>query len=179
MNVIRVLMVCVAFVGGVGTASSDDALPAGAILRLGSTKLRQPIGGSPATITPDGRSILHYQLPSILRYISVETGKETHTVELKERLTYPVYLLRITRDGRRLIVNCHDRISVVDPHTGETLWSHLAVANPDLSNAQVTIDAKAERYAYAMEQQDDVDTVEVRVLSTRILKLRYFYGFFP
>ncbi len=179
MNGIRVLMVCVAFVGGVGTASSDDALPAGAILRLGLTKYRQPEGCTPATITPDGRSILQYESPNRLRYFSVETGKETHTVKLNELLTHPVHMLRITPDGQRLIVNCHDRFSVVDPHSGRTLWSHSAKANPDVSNVPFTIDAKAERYAYAMEQQDDVDTVEVRVLSTRILKLRYFYGFFP
>ncbi len=161
------LIVCVAFAAGVGTATSDDALPAGAILRLGSTKHRRLEDWTPTTITPDGRSILQYESPNRLRYFSVETGKKTHKVKFKELLTHPVYLLRITPDGQRLIVNCHDRLSVIDPHSGKTLWTHLAKANPDLSNAQFTIDAKAERYAYAMDQRDNVDTVEVRVCSTR------------
>ena len=169
MNVIRVLLVCVAFASGfAGTASSDDALPAGAILRLGSTKFRQPEDGIASTITPDGRSILQYRSPNILRYTSIETGKETHTVKLKEPLTSNVHLLRFTPDGRRLIVNCHDRLSVVDPRTGRTLWSYLSEVNPDMPSVEFTTDAKAERSAYAMEQRNhDLDTVEVRVRSTR------------
>ena len=99
-NVVRGLIACVAFAGGfVGTASADDALPAGAILRLGSTKYRQSEDGKPATITPDGRSILQYQSPNLLRYTSIETGKQTHIVKLKEKLSQYAYMFRIMPDG--------------------------------------------------------------------------------
>ena len=166
MNIARVLMVCVAFAGGfVGTASSDDALPGGAILRLGSTKYRQAEGRTPSTLTPDGRSILQYQSPNTLRYISVETGKETHTIKLKKPLRQGVYTFQITPNGQRLIVDCDDRIYVIDPRTGEILWSHKIIVH-DMARYTIATDGKAERFAYALEANGKC-TGKIRVCSTR------------
>ncbi len=167
MNVIRVLMVCVAFVGGVGTASSDDALPAGAILRLGLTKYRQPEGWTPSTLTPDGRSILQYQSPNILRYINVETGKETHAVKLKEKLSQYVTTFQITPDGQRLMIYCSNRMRVVDPRTGETSWTYSVVGRRDLAKTTFEIDGRAERFVYVTGGQNVGNTSKVRVCSTR------------
>ena len=168
-NVVRGLIACVAFAGGiVGTASSDDALPGGAILRLGSTKYRQSERWTPSTLTPDGRSILQYQSPNILRYFSVETGKQTHTVKLKEKLSQYAYMFRIMPDGQRLIIFCDNRMRVVNPHSGETLWTYLAVGNRNLVKDTYETDGKAERFAYALEeQQNNRETSKVRVRDTR------------
>ena len=168
MHFARVMVVCVAFAGGViGTARSNDALPAGAILRLGSTKYRQLEDRLAAILTPDGRSILQYQSPNILRYISVETGKETHTVKLKETLSQYVYMFQITPDGQRLIIYCDDRMRVVNPHTGETLWTYLVVGEPNLARCSLTADGKAERFVYALDQrQNRGNTGKVYVCGT-------------
>lgn len=142
--------------------------PAGAILRLGSTKYRQSEDGKPATITPDGRSILQYQSPNLLRYTSIETGKQTHIVKLKEKLSQYAYMFRIMPDGQRLIIFCDNRMRVVNPHTGETLWTYLAVGNRNLVKDTYETDGKAERFAYALEeQQNNRETSKVRVRDTR------------
>ncbi len=64
MYAIRALLVCVAFVLADRSFGQDtDALPEGAIVRLGTTKFRQLSNETISMLTPDGRSILQLQAP--------------------------------------------------------------------------------------------------------------------
>ncbi len=176
MYAIRALLVCVAFALADRSFGQDtDALPEGAILRLGTTKFRQKSNETIAMLTPDGRSILQLQAPGTLRYLSVATGKVERTIALKEDV--PLHSLRFSLNatGDRFVLFNYGGITVVNPITGEIVAKY-STANNKLNGrfqrddfvqgqAEVTHDAKAERFAYGSQyQQKQEDSGKAYVL---------------
>ena len=170
MYAIRALLVCVSLALADRSFGQDaDALPEGAILRLGTTKFRLSENNSIAMLTPDGRSILQLQAPSTLRYLSVETGKVVRTVALKENVNEYSNRSSLNASGDRFVLFGYNSVTVVNPITGEIVAKYSS-ANNNLrgrvprngfvqDHGVVTHDAKAERFAYGSQYQQTQEEI--------------------
>lgn len=96
----------------------DVPLPAGAKMRLGSTLFRADSGNRYTTLTPDGKTIVQFAHPDQLKFISVETGKPTKTVKLKEQIQAG-YGMSFSPTGEWLMVSAYNTAVVLNPATGE------------------------------------------------------------
>lgn len=92
-------------------------LPPGAKLRLGSTLFRVGDYNRHAALMPDGKSIVKFVSPDRLEYLSVETGKVTATVKLKEQVQAG-YTMALSPTGERLVLTAYNAATVIDPKTG-------------------------------------------------------------
>ncbi len=164
MYAIRALLVCVSLALANRSFGQDtDALPEGAIVRLGTTKFRQPDNSSISLLTPDGRSILQLLAPNTIRYLSVETGKVIRTVALKENITSYSNRFSLNAAGDRFVLFNYNGVTVVNPITGEMVAKYSTANNnlrgriprDDFVQGQgaVSHDAKAERFAYGSQYQ--------------------------
>lgn len=178
MYAIRALLVCVAFAVADRSFGQDtDALPEGAILRLGTTKFRQSETNTISLLHPDGRSIVQFQNPNIVRYLSLETGKVVRTVTLKENFNGYSNRFWLNPAGDRFIQFIYNGILVVNPITGETVLKFEKANNilpggrlphDEFNHYQViaTYDAKVERFAYGVQyQRRQEDNGKARVMN--------------
>lgn len=168
MYAIRALLVCVALAWSDRSfGQATDALPEGAIVRLGTTKFRQSNNEAVSILTPDGRTILQLQAPSTLRYLSIETGKVVRTVMLKENIDAYSNRFSLNAAGDRFVMFSYNSVTVVNPITGEFVAKYSTennklrgrVPRDDFVQGQpmVTHDAKAERFAYGSSYQQKPD----------------------
>jgi RNA polymerase sigma factor (sigma-70 family) len=104
-------------------ASSDrygDALPAGAIARMGTVRLRHNhfIGSLSTAFSPDGKTLTTYAPPGPIRLWDTVTGKSLGRIEVKEgRLGDPLF----SPDGRWLAVPEDGSVGRYDVATGRRL----------------------------------------------------------
>ncbi len=94
-----------------------DALPDGAIRRLGTLQLRHAGLGAFALL-PDGKSLVSAGSDGVLRYWDADTGRATRTATLPER--YPEWVRpAFSADGTTLAVQGRNEIHLLDAATGK------------------------------------------------------------
>lgn len=102
-------------------AKVDPApLTAGAKMRLGSTLFRIDSYNRHTTLLPDGKTVVRFVPPEQLQFISVETGKETKSIKLKEQIQSG-YTMSLSPTGERLVVTAYNQAAVLDLTTGEVV----------------------------------------------------------
>src|SRR5262249_26468138 len=74
-----------------------DPLPAGAVARLGSVRLRHP-ELTAFTLLPDGRTAVTVGRDQMVRRWDLETGCQTHAVKLRPNSSWP-RMLALSPDG--------------------------------------------------------------------------------
>ncbi|QEL13546.1 WD40 repeat domain-containing protein [Limnoglobus roseus] len=103
------------------TSQADPAArPPGAKLRLGSTLFRIDSLSRHTTLLPDGKTIVRFVQPEKLQFISVETGRETRSIKLKEQVQSG-YTMSLSPTGERLIITTYNAATVVDVKTGDII----------------------------------------------------------
>lgn len=134
----------------------DEApMPPGAKLRLGSTLFRTDGYNRYSTLSHDGKTILQFVYPDQLKSISVETGKVTKTVKLKEQVQAG-YGMTLSPNGDRLAISAYNIATVVNPDTGDVTGKIQSRNNnqpfarrlESLSDGQVSISADGKRVAF-------------------------------
>jgi WD40 repeat protein len=134
----------------------DGPLPAGAKMRLGSKLFRSDGNYRHTTLTPDGKSIVQFGYPSELHYISVDTGKITKTIKLKEQIQAG-YGMTFSPGGEWLVISAYNVAAVVNAATGEIAGKIQPRNNNNqpfarrlesLSDGQITISTNGKRIAF-------------------------------
>src|SRR5205085_9876798 len=127
MSPLRTLLVAAALGTLTGAArlgaAGNPPPPAGARLRLGTTKFRIPTAGRMLAFAPDGKSVIALRYPDALRFLSVETGREVKTVPLPAEAAQAGWsALARTADGKRLVATQYNAVYVLDAGTGAVVY---------------------------------------------------------
>lgn len=99
----------------------DEPLPAGALVRLGSSKFRLPQGAAALVFSPDSKWLLSGDNQGTIQAWDVVTGQVARQWRLSQA---NVMLMRFSPDATRLAVSYADgAVYVMDPVTGRTVFS--------------------------------------------------------
>jgi WD40 repeat protein len=99
-----------------------DPLPAGAVLRLGTVRLRHPGGGVSVAFSPDGRALASTaDFDRQIRFWDVKTGRLLRTFgETGQRTPH---VIAFSPDGTKLAVVCSDgAVECFNVGDGKRLW---------------------------------------------------------
>src|SRR5260370_18617765 len=124
------LLLLFAMVGGTAAADRQDSasakldlygdpLPAGAVARIGSIRLRHA-GLSDLVYLPDGKTILSAGADRVLRWWDLATGKPVRTVNLHGN-SGPGYCETLSPDGKTLVAQDGQSLVFWDAQTGKEL----------------------------------------------------------
>src|SRR5262249_31245734 len=83
-----------------------DPLPAGALVRLGSVRLRHA-GLSDYVCLPDGKTVLTAGSDRVLRFWDLASGRQVRSVRLQGTATSMLAVVALSPDGKTLAA--HDR----------------------------------------------------------------------
>lgn len=111
---------------GFPQGGDQDALPPGAVARLGSPRLRHGNSVADIACSPDGSRIASCSSDQTIRVWDSTSGQELHRVQWENRVPK---LVRFTADGKTLVAAGSSagktpEIWRIDPDTGKLLASH-------------------------------------------------------
>jgi WD40 repeat protein len=93
-----------------------DDLPAGALARLGSVRLRSETAIGCLAFSPDGKSLVTAGMSNKVTFWDVATGKPSRTIDIPSS---NVSALAFSRDGKVLALGCENStVRLIDPQTG-------------------------------------------------------------
>jgi WD40 repeat protein len=92
---------------------ASGAMPAGAVARLGDSRLRHAALPTCVTFSPDSRRVVTGGQDGTVRVWSVETGEAVTTLQLG----YPPTAIHFTPDGSKLAVHADSMIRFLHPNT--------------------------------------------------------------
>jgi RNA polymerase sigma factor (sigma-70 family) len=104
-----------------GRATTDlhgDPLPPGALVRMGTVRLRHKEGGTAIAFTPDGHQLVTAADDGMVRFWSLAGGKELRALRAAE---HRVSALAITSDGKLLAAADGKAVRLWDAKTGRQL----------------------------------------------------------
>jgi RNA polymerase sigma factor (sigma-70 family) len=104
--------------GRPATDRHGDPLPAGALVRMGTVRLRHKEGGTGVVFTPDGRQLITAADDGWVRFWDLAGGKELLTIRAAE---YRVSGLTISADGKVLATADGKVVQLWDAKTGREL----------------------------------------------------------
>jgi WD40 repeat protein len=115
--------------GGEVEADLQRPLPAGALMRLGTTRLRHDGSVIAVAFTPDGKSLVSSGYMDTIRVWDTGTGRQIRVLGEESRETFA---LALSPDGKRLITGgaaVGDKLRVWDFATGTVVMSALGDQN--------------------------------------------------
>jgi RNA polymerase sigma factor (sigma-70 family) len=140
--------------GGNGPAREDapraavdrygDPLPAGALLRLGTVRLRHAVMTACAAFTPDGRSVIVSDADGHLVFWDVATGKEVRRLRDGNDV---LYALAVSPDGKTLAAGGWGRLTFYDLSTFART-ARWPVENDAVKQIALTADGKTAAVCY-------------------------------
>jgi WD40 repeat protein len=93
-----------------------DALPEGAVARMGTVRLRSATAISCISFSPDGKSLVTAGFSNKVTFWDVATGKPARTVDIA---CNSISALQFSRDGKVLALACdNSTIRLIDPTSG-------------------------------------------------------------
>jgi RNA polymerase sigma factor (sigma-70 family) len=101
--------------------ANGDSLPAGAVLRLGTTRLRH-VGLFTLAFTPEGK-LVSFGSDYVVRTWDPATGRQLAERAVEKEVIHRFWGGRLSPDGRRLAVERIGQVVVVDVETGKQLAS--------------------------------------------------------
>lgn len=102
---------------GANLNGAGEALPPGALFRIGSTRLQHGSSVYAAAATPDGKLLASVSRDGDLRVWEMPTGREKYRKTVGS--TFQGGFLAFTPDGKSLLLNKEGKLMLLDAETGE------------------------------------------------------------